>query len=199
MPQYLHPCPDPSHSAAPAVRQGYIYVEADKESHVKDNMNGLQGLMWTKGVKQVPIAEMVDAVTVNTKAKQKVELDSWVRVRSGVYAGDLARVHDIDAGAGRATIMIVPRLDYSQLAKKERVPFGHKPKVTPPPHPRLPPCPPIESPAATLAVHAPFPPGQPASSWATTYAEHRDTHMSFFSPPWGVSENLCQGPGRGSP
>lgn len=50
--------------------KGYIYIEADKESHVKESMGGMRGILFSKGVKLVPIAEMVDAVTVNTKAKQ---------------------------------------------------------------------------------------------------------------------------------
>lgn len=52
--------------------QGYIYVEAAKESHVKDAIKGLRTVFSGKGVRLVPINEMVDAVTVNKKAKDAI-------------------------------------------------------------------------------------------------------------------------------
>lgn len=49
--------------------QGFIYVEAAKESHVMDAIRGLRTMYVGKGAKLVPLNEMVDAVTVNKKAK----------------------------------------------------------------------------------------------------------------------------------
>lgn len=52
--------------------QGYIYVEAEKEAHVRDAMRGLRTIFAGKGVKLVPLNEMVDAITVNRKAKETI-------------------------------------------------------------------------------------------------------------------------------
>lgn len=52
--------------------QGYIYVEAAKESHVKDAVRGLRTVFHGKPIRLVPINEMVDAVTVNKKAKDAI-------------------------------------------------------------------------------------------------------------------------------
>lgn len=41
---------------------------------------------------------------------------SWVRVRTALYKGDLAKVVDADYSAGKATVKIVPRLDYAAMA-----------------------------------------------------------------------------------
>ena len=49
--------------------QGYIYIEAFKESHVKEAIQGLRCIYSSKGAKLVPMKEVVDAITVNRKAK----------------------------------------------------------------------------------------------------------------------------------
>ncbi len=53
----------------PAAPQGYIYVEAHKESHVKEAIRGLTCLLYGKGATLVPMKEMVDAITVKSVAK----------------------------------------------------------------------------------------------------------------------------------
>ena len=51
-----------------------------------------------------------------------------------MYKDDLARVIDVDYSTGRATIEVVPRIDYAALASKERaLPFGRTPAVRPAP------------------------------------------------------------------
>ncbi len=55
--------------------------------------------------------------------------EDWVRVKHGLYKGDLAKVLDVDYSRDRATIQIVPRLDYAAMAKRQQEggrapPFG---------------------------------------------------------------------------
>ena len=49
-----------------------MYVEAFKESHVAEAVRGLRNVLISRGVRLVPLKEMVDAITVNTKAKKIV-------------------------------------------------------------------------------------------------------------------------------
>ncbi len=49
--------------------QGYIYVEAYKESHVKEAIRGLTCLLYGRGPQLVPMKEMVDAITVKGTSK----------------------------------------------------------------------------------------------------------------------------------
>ena len=42
--------------------QGYMYVEAYKEAHVKEAIRGLRNVLISKGVKLVPLSEMVEAI-----------------------------------------------------------------------------------------------------------------------------------------
>ena len=48
----------------PPPLQGYIYVEAHKEAHVKDAMRGLRMIFNSRPPKLVPLREMVDAISV---------------------------------------------------------------------------------------------------------------------------------------
>ncbi len=45
-------------------------------------------------------------------------MGSWVRLKGGLYKGDLAKVVDVEPGTGRLVIKLVPRLDYPVLAKE---------------------------------------------------------------------------------
>ena len=49
--------------------QGYIYVESYKETHVREAIQGLRNIFAGKGAKLVPLAEMVDAVSVPKPTK----------------------------------------------------------------------------------------------------------------------------------
>lgn len=120
--------------------KGYIYVEAQKEAHVMDAIRGLRTLFSSKGATLVPLAEMVDAISVNRKAQAELAPDSWVRVKTGLYKDDLAKVVEADYAAGKVDIMLVPRLDYEQMANRDdearrRFPFGRTPTVRPPAKP----------------------------------------------------------------
>ena len=52
--------------------QGYLYVEAHKESHVTDAIKGLRIIRVSKGARLVPLKEMVSAIYVNTQAKSQL-------------------------------------------------------------------------------------------------------------------------------
>ena len=84
--------------------QGYIYVEAFKEAHVKEAVRGLRICFQSKGAQLVPLREMVDAVTVNAKARaaigarlraRRVGLGYTLAARAG------ARLLSADGGAPR--------------------------------------------------------------------------------------------------
>ena len=49
--------------------QGYFYVESFKEAHVKEAIRGLRSIFSGKGAKLVPMAEMVDAISVPRPSK----------------------------------------------------------------------------------------------------------------------------------
>ncbi|KAK5126547.1 hypothetical protein LTR85_009481 [Meristemomyces frigidus] len=89
---------------------GMIYVEA---SRVEDVIAACEGIthvfMGTKPL-MVPLEEMPDLLKV-TKEKQ-LEPGMYVRIRRGLYSGDLAAVHEVEANGTEVILRIVPRLDY---------------------------------------------------------------------------------------
>lgn len=113
--------------------KGYIYVEAYKEAHVRDALKGLRGVFHSKLPRLVPLNEMVDAVTVPQKHIRSIVPGSWVRMRLGVYKGDLGKVLAVEQGSGRATVQLIPRLDYAAMAAKQKDPKGKVPKKNRPP------------------------------------------------------------------
>ncbi|KAL4178912.1 hypothetical protein AMTRI_Chr13g117530 [Amborella trichopoda] len=107
----------------------YIYIEADKEAHVKEACKGMRHIYSNTKPMLVPIKEMTDVLSVKSKS---VELsnDTWVRVKLGTYK-DL----DVDNVRQRVTIKLIPRIDLKALANKlEGNEVGKKKKnFVPPP------------------------------------------------------------------
>jgi transcription elongation factor SPT5 len=100
----------------PATK-GYVYIEADKEIHVKRAIEGIRILKWWK-IALVPIEEMVDAVSIKQQ-KAAVRKSQWVRMKGGLYRGDLGLVVGLEDQGAKATVKLVPRIDYAQLQKEK--------------------------------------------------------------------------------
>ncbi|PSS00091.1 Transcription elongation factor like, partial [Actinidia chinensis var. chinensis] len=97
--------------------KNYIYVEADKEAHVKQACNGLRVIYTNTKITLVPIKEMTDVLSVESKAID-LSRDTWVRMKIGTYKGDLAKVVDVDNVRQRVTVKLIPRIDLQAIANK---------------------------------------------------------------------------------
>ncbi|WVZ18612.1 hypothetical protein V8G54_008818 [Vigna mungo] len=96
--------------------KNYIYVEADKEAHVREACKGLRNIFGQK-ITLVPIREMTDVLSVESKAIDLAR-DTWVRMKIGTYKGDLAKVVNVDNVRQRVTVKLIPRIDLQALANK---------------------------------------------------------------------------------
>ncbi|KAH6782574.1 global transcription factor group A2 [Perilla frutescens var. frutescens] len=96
--------------------KNFIYIEADKEAHVKEAIKGMRNIFTSK-ILLVPIKEMTDVLSVESKAID-ISRDTWVRMKIGTYKGDLAKVVDVDNVRQRATVKLIPRIDLQALANK---------------------------------------------------------------------------------
>ena len=99
--------------------KSYVYIEAEREDHVRRALNGMRHIYHAKPIRLVPIKEMVDSISVTKKKVANVVMGSWVRMRGGVYKGDLARVIDTNYADNQCTVKLVPRFDYAHLQAKE--------------------------------------------------------------------------------
>ncbi|KAG5437393.1 hypothetical protein PCANB_000824 [Pneumocystis canis] len=90
---------------------GYIYVEAKKQAHIvhacKDIVN-----VYTTRIILVPIKEMPDLLKIK-KEILKLVPGTYVRIKRGKYAGDLAQIDNLSENGLSARVKIIPRLDYS--------------------------------------------------------------------------------------
>lgn len=97
--------------------KNYIYVEASKEAHVKEACKGLRTIYSSAKVMLVPIKEMTDVLSVESKTIE-LSRDTWVRMKLGIYKGDLAKVIDVDNVRQKVTVKLIPRIDLQLLANK---------------------------------------------------------------------------------
>ncbi|KAJ0262063.1 putative transcription elongation factor SPT5 2 [Hirschfeldia incana] len=98
--------------------QNFIYVEADMEAHVKEAIKGMRNIFASHKILLVPIKEMADVLSVRSKTVELAR-DTWVRMKLGIYKGDLAQVVDVDDVRRRVTVKLIPRIDLQLLADKQ--------------------------------------------------------------------------------
>ena len=113
------PCPIISAFERTAM-PGYLYVEARKKADVFNALDGITNVFPRTKVILVPIKEMPDLLRV-VKNKPLVK-GTYVRLKRGKYAGDLAQVDDFDSNAVTVSLRVVPRLDYG-LNEDTRAPM----------------------------------------------------------------------------
>ena len=94
--------------------KGYIYIEAYKQTHVKQAIDGIGSLrMGQYQQMMVPIKEMTDVLRV-VKEQSVLKSKSWVRLKRGVYKDDIAQVDYVDVAQNQVHLKLIPRIDYSR-------------------------------------------------------------------------------------
>ncbi|VDP49355.1 unnamed protein product, partial [Heligmosomoides polygyrus] len=115
--------------------KGIIYIEAFKQSHVANAINGVSALNQFN-VTMVPIKEMVDTLRV-VKDVPQLKVNSYVRLKRTMYKDDLAQVDWVDVAQSKVNLRIVPRIDYTRMRGALRTEADRNHKVKRRPMPRL--------------------------------------------------------------
>lgn len=89
---------------------GIIYVEARNERQVSQAIQGLVGVYPSKGFVLVPIEEMASLLKIK-KIETTLMPGTWVRIKRGKYAGDLAQILDVTENGEDAGVKFIPRID----------------------------------------------------------------------------------------
>ncbi|KAJ2714757.1 transcription elongation factor spt5 [Coemansia spiralis] len=97
---------------------GSIYVEARTQADALAALEGVPGVFTSK-LMLVPINDMIDVVKVKTHAA-RLNPGSWVRVKRGNYAGDLAQVASVIESSDAVEVRLLPRLDYSGDGRRDK-------------------------------------------------------------------------------
>lgn len=111
-------CFDREHGARPLdtfsafareTLKGYIYIEARRQAHVQETLANIPNV-YMGSLMLVPIKDMVDSISVQKK-QVEIPLGGWVRLKRGIYAGDLGQVLEVSDSQDSARVKIVPRLE----------------------------------------------------------------------------------------
>jgi transcription elongation factor SPT5 len=94
---------------------GYIYIEARKQTAVQQALRGFANV-YAQSMVLVPIKEYPDMFRVNKSKDQELTPGTYVRIKRGKYAGDLAIVENLSENGLEARLKVVPRLDYGKSA-----------------------------------------------------------------------------------
>lgn len=98
---------------------GHLYIEARSEAHVKAAVDGLIGVYVSNAPILVPIEEMPDLLKSRRK-QTPLQVGGWVRIKKGVYKGDLARIDDVPESTDFVTLKVVPRIEMSPKEEQEQ-------------------------------------------------------------------------------
>lgn len=100
---------------APEGIKGYVYIEAYKQSHVKQAIQSIGNLRLGQ-YKQtmVPITEMTEVLKV-ARNSSSVKAGQWVRLKRGLFKDDIAKVDYTDWAQNTIHLKLLPRVDYTKL------------------------------------------------------------------------------------
>lgn len=99
---------------------GRIYMEAPKQSVVEKFCNGVPDIYISQKL-LIPVQELPLLLKPNKSDDVKLEEGSYVRIKRGIYKGDLAVVDQISENNLEVMLKIVPRLDYGKFDEVDPV------------------------------------------------------------------------------
>ncbi|MFH4973391.1 hypothetical protein AB6A40_000100 [Gnathostoma spinigerum] len=100
--------------------KGIIYIEAYKQTHVSQAIEGISALNPYK-ITMVPIKEMCDSLRV-VKDIPTLKSGMYVRMKRSMYKDDLAQVDWVDIAHNKVYLKLVPRIDYTRMRGALRAP-----------------------------------------------------------------------------
>ncbi|CDW80320.1 transcription elongation factor spt5 [Stylonychia lemnae] len=96
--------------------EGFIYVEAFKEIHVREAITGLSTILGGKCL--LVTKEEMPGIYLNDKPQIDIQQYQWVRIKQGLYMGDLALVEVVMED--KVYLRLIPRIDFSKDQNKNR-------------------------------------------------------------------------------
>ena len=112
--------------------KGFVYIEAHKEAHAKEAVKGMR-LIMTWSMKLVPVSERMQVLQI-TRQKKPIKEGAWVRIRRGMFKGDLGQCVRVTEG-GMKAIKLMPRLDLQGMegVTRRRLAQAVQAALAPPP------------------------------------------------------------------
>eukprot|EP00033_Pygsuia_biforma_P003148 GCRY01003455.1.p1 GENE.GCRY01003455.1~~GCRY01003455.1.p1 ORF type:complete len:727 (-),score=165.02 GCRY01003455.1:479-2659(-) len=98
--------------------KGFIYIEAEKDAHLKNLSFQVQSLYAQRTL--VPIKEMVPVLSGGDNDVPDINVGQFVRCKRGTYKGDIGQVVAVTDTQESVTLKLVPRLDYEAIKQRYR-------------------------------------------------------------------------------
>ena len=92
---------------------GRIYIEAPKQSVIEKFVNGVPDVYANQKL-LIPVQELPLLLKPTKSDEVRLDVGSYVRIKRGIYKGDLAVVDQISQNNLEALLKVVPRLDYGK-------------------------------------------------------------------------------------
>lgn len=107
---------------------GYIYVEADSKQDLMEALEDLSNVYVRANAPiNVDVKERPDLL--RKQKSEPLKPGQWVRMkRPPLYAGDLAKVYEVEGNGLDVSVQLVPRLDYGLNEDANAVPDANKRK-----------------------------------------------------------------------
>ncbi|KAF8820466.1 KOW motif domain-containing protein [Cardiosporidium cionae] len=105
--------------AAQSLR-GYIYVEAMSQSKVKEALRGLRNVNLKADIKMVSLKEMPSVFARGEPDRYIPQAFDYVRVKRGLYGGDLGQIVSIEDHGASLTVKLIPRVDLALLIEMDK-------------------------------------------------------------------------------
>eukprot|EP01096_Ripella_sp_DP13-Kostka_P000139 TRINITY_DN10205_c0_g1_i1.p1 TRINITY_DN10205_c0_g1~~TRINITY_DN10205_c0_g1_i1.p1 ORF type:complete len:1025 (-),score=456.25 TRINITY_DN10205_c0_g1_i1:51-2990(-) len=96
---------------------GFVYIESERETHIREALEGLTTVIGINRPKLVPINEMTDVMKIK-RTKELPKIGTFARVKRGLYKGDLVKIIEINPDETKALLQIIPRLDFQEMERK---------------------------------------------------------------------------------
>ncbi|KAF1810464.1 transcription elongation factor Spt5 [Eremomyces bilateralis CBS 781.70] len=100
---------------------GHIYIEARRQDDVFLATDGLQDCYPRSKCMLIPINEMPGLLRV--QKSKSLEPGMYVRIKRGLYAGDLAQVEEVETNGLEVQLRLIPRLNYG-ITEDPNAPAG---------------------------------------------------------------------------
>lgn len=88
---------------------GKIFIEAFHEKDVHDSLDGFNYVNLSRKLLELDADAYADLFNSKTESKYDFEQHSYVRIKKGLYEGDLAKIFRVKSNS--VDVLIVPRIN----------------------------------------------------------------------------------------
>ncbi|CAB4256350.1 similar to Saccharomyces cerevisiae YML010W SPT5 Protein involved in regulating Pol I and Pol II transcription and pre-mRNA processing [Maudiozyma barnettii] len=106
---------------------GRIYIEAPKQSVIEKFCNGVPDIYINQKL-LIPVQELPLLLKPNKSDDVTLEEGNYVRIKRGIYKGDLAMIDQISENNLEVMLKVVPRLDYGKFDEIDPTTGQRKPR-----------------------------------------------------------------------